>query len=571
MSGRFRQKVTDRTYSRVELMITTAWVDPALQIRGQDDLAVRAPCENLYSQLLPGITNVTDRARLYAFYPWLVWAAEKHQGPLRQGPFQHTLRRAECLLALIGAWHTNQSGELLGKHGGSLVGRFTLVPVLEQIESGKAINLSTYATAEEGTGHRYFKNRLGGLGQYYLSTLRELGILGGDAREGVRYSPERGEPLAEAFDRTVDRKKFFDVLEEDQIGLGELKALRRFCPCYLVSNEQEQAALTDLIFNQGEIFRDANGENRRKTLGLALDLASRLAADLAPGATGLSVDTFRACAYAQSLPNGDPWVVPPALKPTQEGWHLYQRNELLSIAVQSIFWAGLDKLQKDGLNPSNSEAYRSWFESSFTPSVVSAFGDSFADALSGVAGRIPPIGSWTHPDHEIQLGLKLGDINHRFDLDGRHEQVVRAAVEMILTLSVRAHETEGPYGAYVRSPAYLTSYPINLHAFCMHERSTWAAFSIRELLGWLTTAWGIETHFRVALRKLRYENRDTFKIKPGEQGLLVIAPPLPVFGHPRLAQALQILWDLGALDVDPETGMLSITDRGEALKEECCG
>ena len=550
-------------------MITTAWVDPALQIRGQDDLAVRAPCENLYSQLLPGLTNVTDRARLYAFYPWLVWAAEKHQGPLRQKPFQHTLRRAECLLALIGAWHTNQTGEPLGKHGGGLVGRFTLVPVLEHIESGRSIKLSTYATTEEGTGHRYFKNRLGGLGQYYISTLRDLGILGGDARTGVRYSPERGEFLAEAFDRTVARKKFFAVLEEDRVGISELKALRHFCPCYLALSELEQAALTDLIFNQGEIFRDANGENRRKTLGLVLDLASRLAA--AQELNGLSVDVFRSCVYAQSLPNGDPWVVPTALKPIREGWHLYQRNELLSIAVQSIFWAGLDKLQKDGLNLSNSEAYRFWFESSFTPSVVSAFGDSFAGALSEMARRILPIESWTHPDHEIQLGLKLGDINHHFDLDGRHEQVIRAAVGIILTLSARAHETEETYGAYVRSPAYLTSYPINLHTFCMHERSTWAAFTIRELLGWLSTIWGIETHFRVALRKLRYENRDTFKIKPGEQGLLVVAPPTPVFGHPRLRQALQFLWDLGALDLDSETGMFTITDRGEALKEGCCG
>ncbi|HKQ05466.1 MAG TPA: hypothetical protein VJ464_10055 [Blastocatellia bacterium] len=553
-------------------MITTAWVDPALQIRGQDDLAVRAPCENLYSQLLPGITNVTDRARLYAFYPWLVWATERHQGPLRQKPFQDILRRAECLLTLIGAWHTNQTEGLLWEHGGGLVGRNTLVPVWEQTESGKSIRLSIYATTSEDTGHRYFKNRLGGLGQYYLSTLRELGILGGDARQGVGYSPERGELLAVAFDRMVDRKKFFDVLEQDRVQADDLKALRRFCPCYLTSSKQELEALTDLIFNQEGVFGDTPGENRRKTLGLALDLASRLST-MSPGqaSDGLTVDTFRACAYAQSLPDGGRWAVPAPLKAIQEGWQIYQRNELLSIAVQSIFWAGLDKLQKTGLNPSNSEAYRSWFESSFASSVASAFGNSFAGALSQTDRRIPPIESWTHPNHEIQLGFKLGDIPHHFDPDDCHEEVVRAAVGIILTLSVRGRKTEGGYGAYIQSPAYLAPYPINLNSFCVHERSTWAAFTTAGLLGWLSTTWGIETHFRVALRKLRYENRDTFKIRPSEQGLIVVGAPPPVFSHPRLAQALQFLWDLGALHLDPETGAFSITDRGEALKEKCCG
>ena len=36
------------------------WVEPAKPIRGLDHLGVQAPCIALYTQLLPGITNVTD-------------------------------------------------------------------------------------------------------------------------------------------------------------------------------------------------------------------------------------------------------------------------------------------------------------------------------------------------------------------------------------------------------------------------------------------------------------------------------------------------------------------------------
>ena len=49
---------------------TVGWVKPATPITGLDHLGSAAPCIAIYSTLLPGITNVTDRARYYSFYPW---------------------------------------------------------------------------------------------------------------------------------------------------------------------------------------------------------------------------------------------------------------------------------------------------------------------------------------------------------------------------------------------------------------------------------------------------------------------------------------------------------------------
>ena len=53
------------------------WVEPAKPIRGLDHLGVQAPCIALYAQLLPSITNVTDRARYYSFHPWLIRSFER--------------------------------------------------------------------------------------------------------------------------------------------------------------------------------------------------------------------------------------------------------------------------------------------------------------------------------------------------------------------------------------------------------------------------------------------------------------------------------------------------------------
>jgi len=40
---------------------------------------------------------------------------------------------------------------------------------------GTPLRLSDYATQED-SGERYFKNRMGGLGQYYVGSLAELGL-----------------------------------------------------------------------------------------------------------------------------------------------------------------------------------------------------------------------------------------------------------------------------------------------------------------------------------------------------------------------------------------------------------
>ena len=52
------------------MMPTIGWVEPAKPIRRLDHLGVQVPGIVLYAQLLPDITNVTDRARYYSFHPW---------------------------------------------------------------------------------------------------------------------------------------------------------------------------------------------------------------------------------------------------------------------------------------------------------------------------------------------------------------------------------------------------------------------------------------------------------------------------------------------------------------------
>jgi hypothetical protein len=548
----------------------TAWVKPPQSIKGLDHLGVRAPCENLYAQLVPGITNVTDRARYFSFYPWLIRAVEQHTGRLKERPFFQILRRADCLLTLIAAHHQSMAEELKPLHG-AMIGANTLFPALDGLEEGGSLRLSEYAAtdAEEG---RYFKNKLGGLGQYYLGTLREADVLAGDLRSGVHYRDERGLKLAQAFAHGVDRQKFFAALESDEIKTETLNELLSFCPCQLRANEPEHSALADLFFNREGDFYEPEGAPRRLTLILLLDLTERLQGtdnELTVDANG--VDLFRACAYAGALPGGESWSFNLAgLEQHRRGWQYYHRYELFSVAMQGLFWAGLDELQEQGIRLAHSGEYRQWFVDTFACELEGGGEESFGSAVRRTASELLPLELWNELEHEVQLGWQIHNRSRAADAPLQRRQVLRTAMKILLALAAREQETEAHHTVGL-PPHYLMQYPVNLPNFEQHAWDVWKNMPVRELLGWLSARWGVEAHLRVALRKLRYESRDTFKVKPTDQGLVVTEAPLPSFTSPRLKQSLQILYDLRAIEMNPETGGMALTTFGSRVLEECRG
>jgi len=239
--------------------LTTAWVKPPNQITGLDHLGVQAISVALYERLLPGITNVTDRAAYFSFYPWFL-SSMQGAGNIKRDDFLEYFRRADCLFTLIGARHGHGQEESI--HGARLVGRNVLLPALERMLDGKTVRLSTFATREESSD-RYFKNPLGGLGQYYLGTLRDLRILRGDLREGVKFTDQCGRPLAEAFTLRAEKDRFWRAIKKDVIDVGTLDDLIDFCPCMLKENPVELDLLTNLFINVPGIFQSDDGQRRQ--------------------------------------------------------------------------------------------------------------------------------------------------------------------------------------------------------------------------------------------------------------------------------------------------------------------
>lgn len=549
--------------------IISAWVKPPAQIGGLDHLAVQAPCINIYSRLIPGITNVTDRARYYSFYPWLVWAFDQAGMRHFDDAFIEAFRRADCLFTLIATRHALVEGDDYDRHAAALVGSNTLLSVVRGLEASSSICLSDYSHTEAAK-QRYFKNKLGGLGQYYIGVLREISVLDGDVRGGLRYTTQIGQVIAERMDAGVRRDLFMDVVRSDAVTPAQLDDLAHFCPCLLASQAKELEILEDLFFVRG-LFADENALPRRRTLQSLLSLAHSMAEIGEP----LSEATFRACCYTGHLPSGAPWVLTDKLRSNRERWGVYARNELLSVAVQGLFFALLEAYLESDLHQTPSTRFPTgralvgWALgiSEVRDALEALEGERpFTSQVAGARDWMPALANWREPPHEIALADTVVQSSLGRGSPQRREVMIRAALQILVSLAARAPRDTPAYGPVEFQADYFNQYPINLGSFQRHCATTWATLPMRDVLAWLFEHWGVELHLRVALRKLRGQSQSTFRIRPSDQGLEVIEAPAPAHTRPRFRQSLRILEDLGLL-VSDASGVLHPGERCVALME----
>ena len=526
------------------------WVKPATPIRGLDHLGVQAPCIALYTQLLPGITNVTNRARYYSFHPWLIRSFEHRYSDHSLEEFRRVLRRAECLFALVAIRHVRIVGDDdHGRHDAGVVGRLSFLRIPDDQQ---AIRLDDFADLEGPK--RYFKNRLGGLGQYYFGPLRDLRVLDHFSQEQGAfpgYDKVRGAALAEAFGTAVAADDFFDLLEAPEIHWSDIDELIEFCPCGLRTSNVERKLLLDLFLVRSDHYRSPESSNRRASLLLALDLVSRWSP-----LEGYSPEqVFLASAYGRALSDGTPWAVASSLSRAQRCWAVYQQNELLSLALQALFAAVLAEVEHNESGRLQDATAAGEVCVRLLPSPQGFRNRGVFDVVSELQAGLPATSAWGNDAHEMQRGWRILEAGTEDS-----EVLVEEGVWVLLSLLARG-VSDSPYSEFEFEPDYFDSTEVHMLSFGQAWRSRWADMTIEEWVRWLVVNWGIQRHLGVALRKLRGERRDTFRIRPLEQELRVIEVPLPAATVPRLGKTFQILRDLDLTDLD-EDGWPTLTIAG---------
>jgi len=542
------------------MKIETAWVASPSASGGLDHLGAQAPCILIYGQLLPGITNVTDRARYYSFYPWLIWSLDHRFAGADELAFVEWFRRADCLFTLIAEHHARLRNENSDRHGAAMVGRQKLVAAVQRLVSGEVLTLADFTDTESSLC--YFKNRFGGLSQYYAGTLIELGMLDGTKKPWYRYSREAGKPMAAALEVLVPADAFWTVVERGQVTAADLQALHAFCPCHLRQSEsEERQRLIDIFFDRNGSYED-DGTQRKRSLALIQRLINSM-----PQEMEFSEFVFRGAVYGQSLPSGETWQLPAGLEATRKNWAVYVRNDLMAVAMQAIFGLALRKL-----SPQTACEHRQFdtvetFARAFSRSAeveqfVAATGrETFGDWLSVLQAGLSSPAAWLADDHELPLVKRIVDEWESCD----DTTMLQLSMRLLAILIIRDHDGL-PYEGLAIGPQVYEDYPINLASF-RHQAKLWRALSLDTVVENLV-GWCMNTHLRIALRKLHRTGKATFRFRPTERGLQPAEEgvPAPSQTTPRFQQAYQILMDVGAVSRD-DRGAAMLTAEGKKLME----
>jgi hypothetical protein len=299
------------------------------------------------------------------------------------------------------------------------------------------------------------------------------------------------------------------------------------------------------------------GQTRRLTLGLALDLLA-----VADGAKGDNEMTaLLASCYSRTLPSGCSWQLPDRLAKIRGQWEIYLRNEMLSLAWEAIFKAALEAI--DGVRGISSirEAAAWCVEQPDFVDALATFGHlSFDEAVMKERHSLPSVAEYQDPQHELALWQGLPK--------SEGSDTIARAMRMFVVLVARHGTPSGCYAPFRLPAGALADYPLTLNALGKSAAGPWRGLGARDWLGTLVAS-ALSAHQRVAIRKLGQSGDDTLMFRIGDNGIIVERRLEEVVEtQPRLAQAFQILRDLGLTAPSGSGRLPRPTAQGRAALEE---
>ena len=345
-----------------------------------------------------------------------------------------------------------------------------------------------------------------------------------------------------------------------------------FCPCRLPENPKEQEKLIDLFFDRENVYEN-QGLQRRNTLLLYMHLIQALSKSDNSDPVILDHHIFRSAVYTGYLPNEKEWIIPSILESTRKLWGIYQKNEILSLALQGLFWVALRMISEANSIYMSTEDFIDYFINSdvFLDSLDKKKSQSFTDAVEEIKSEIVALSDWENPDHEISISQEIVSLCKKQKGIGSYSKILKNSLNILMLLAARENEEEKPYGEFEFYDDYFNQYPINLNSFRKNINQKWLHMTLPQLMGWLANHWGIEAHLRIALRKLHRDKRNTFRVRPSENGLKIVEEPEPIFTSPRFRQGIQILRDIGIADQMDASKALELTPLGKMILEENIG
>jgi hypothetical protein len=237
-------------------------------IGGLDHLGVSAFSIAVYNVLLPGVTNVTDRARYYSFYPWIIHAYARSARSDDRKRWLTWYRRLDYAYALAStAAELRDRGSARG-----VVGADRARAQLKNETSSKWCDLKAADLDREGRVPvgAYFKNPQGGYGQYYKAVLRSLGLFVESQDEHQQYPDMQlttyaGLPLAESMQGQPAFGRLCDIAHAGGATVRDLAEVgAQVGPSAIQPESEEHRLLCRLFWGEDDaVCRAQSTQNRQ--------------------------------------------------------------------------------------------------------------------------------------------------------------------------------------------------------------------------------------------------------------------------------------------------------------------
>ncbi len=307
-------------------------------IRGLDPLGLQNTSDSTFSILLPGLNNVTGRIRYYSFYCWLLDEYSKRVGSTNPNEQKKFIRTAEFIIALSSQFYTGDNGSIPGSN-------YAKLEIQNKEIDFYDLNAGIYKP-DGTTANTYWNFGWGAFGQYYLGSMRDIGIIINRDDEGDIYTRTNsrldglvsGEMLSKSFALNIHPEKsdiFFESISNGKINEFQLKyLLPDFNLSKVPSGSEEETHLIQLLLQKDYPLRieENPSELRKKTISHLLKFS-----DSKPFA--FNDREFVYMAYENK------GIIEGKVEESLFGWYYYQFNEFWQYANTSILNGVLDYLE----------------------------------------------------------------------------------------------------------------------------------------------------------------------------------------------------------------------------------
>lgn len=504
---------------------------------GRDQLGIQSTSLATYSQLLPGLTNLTQRIRYYSFYAWLTESYATNEKNKSHLKFKQYVRRGEILFAfssLLADYDQN------GIPGSLFVKQY--IKKNGWPEKNESLDIKEFADKSPDK-KTYWQHSGGAFGQYYLGPLKAIGILA-EADDGTIGVTDEGKKLSDAFVKSVSEEScsiMSEAIQKGQITFSLLRKISKKVNCHTISSgSKETGVLIDLLFKTNN---DIYSRFRYEGLILLLEYIRREGYIEQSREFSLAV-YYNKTSNNKNIPFSD-------YCETLKAWKYYEINEYTHYSLESIFEYLLQLLHKDGSWISVNECV-----SQFTKDVLKDI-NTILPAISGIQRKTPVndiIKSLA--EYNTAQWHKTGSPEWLSDHYKEKGTVASPVLNLLSLLSRHYGDLEQLYVFSKSIQIYRQGSFIDI----FQNISRYLDASLEQFLNVLLCQEVIGRHLKVAYQKLNYTNINTLKFVYEHDSLLWLNKSEPTWTSPRLGSLFNFLKDLKMINTEG-----ALTEFGESV------